>query len=547
MADARTATLDLQAKPYCPHGACRQVWNSQRFEILVVGPAGTGKTRSDLEKFFLCAMKYPGARILIIRKTRAELSETALVELENNVFPPDWRKWGGTAKRQQRSAYHLPNGSIIVPAGMDDPQKVLSSEWDRILVVEAIQLTEEDYEMLSTRCRATATPYNQIVCETNPGVPSHWLLKRAKAGKMDYFTSTHRDNPKLWDGKTQAWTTFGEHYINVVLSNLTGSRRRRLLEGVWCADEAAVFDSEVLEAHLQTYARDADYLLDIRHAKDGKARDLSLRARTLKDIRVRQERPDGTLAQLQGRLQWWGDLKPDKATGLLRPPQDRVYIIAADVSNGTGSSNSVIVVRDRNTRHKVGEWVSGTVSPRGLARVMATIGYWCGGLKGAAFAIWESNGPGQSTGKVLARALNYPLLYRRTLGADESFETSTDRLGWWSNPQTKRDAVELLRDAYANEEILNPSRQAIEEAMQWIRYPSGMMGPGHLQDETSEAKATHGDRVVADMLSELAMAIDIPTPKAADLPYDPGTADLPELLDDRDDDRDEDDDEHIDY
>lgn len=541
MSDARTATAELQAKAYAPYGACREVWNSQAFEVLVVGPAGTGKTRSDLEKLFLAMAKYDKARGLIVRKTRAELTETALPELEDRVFPPDWRTWGGTAKRQQRSVYHLPNGSIIALGGMDDPMKVLSSEWDRILVVEAVQLTEEDYEMLTSRCRNTATPYNQIVCETNPHVPSHWLLKRAKAGKMEYYTSTHKDNPKLWDESAKAWTKFGHHYLHTVLGNLTGSRRRRLLEGIWCADEAAVFDSEILERHLQDYARPADFLLAIGHRLDGKARDLSLRARTMKDITVRRVKPDDTLQQLQNHMQWWGELEKCPKTGLLRPPQDRVYIMAADVSNGTGASNSVIVIRDRNTRHKVGEWVSGTVSPRGLGRAMATIGLWCGGLKGCAYAIWEANGPGQSTGKVLARALRYPLLHRRTLGADESYETKTDRLGWWNNPQTKRDAVELLRDAYANEEILNPSKQAIEEAMQWVRYPSGAMGPGHLQDESSEAKATHGDRVVADMISEVAMAIDMPTPAPKGRPWTPGFENLEEDMDEGEHDPDADD------
>jgi hypothetical protein len=346
---------------------------------------------------------------------------------------------------------------------------------------------------------------------------------------MEYFTSTHRDNPKWVDQKTGEYTKAGRHYIEIVLGNLTGNRRRRLLEGVWCADESSVFDIDVLEEHDKVYARPPDFRLEFRHRLQGKERDVSLRARRLEDIQVKTRKPMALDAHdRQNCMYWWGEL-----SSKLRPPQDRVYIIAADISSGNGASNSVITVRDRNTRQKVGEWVSGTISPRGMGRMMAMIGHWCGGRKGSAFAIWEANGPGQSTGKVLSRVLAYPLLYRRTLGGAEAFDTSSDRLGWWNDRQSLRDGVEALRDAYANEEILNPSEPAIQEAMQWVRFPGGGMGPGHLQDESQDAKATHGDRVVADMLSEIAMGIDIPTPEDSDPPVPPG---FEGILDDNEDD-----------
>ena len=264
----------LQAKPYTPYGACREAWRSQAFEVLIYGPAGSGKTRADLEKMHLACMKHAGCRCLLVRKTRKELTETALAELEEHVFPQDWRRYFGNAKREQRSSYHYPNGSIMVAGGMDDPMKVLSSEWDRILVIEAVQLTAEDYELLSTRCRATHTPYQQIICETNPNVPQHWLLRRAKAGKMQILVSTHKDNPKYWDQEKQAYTPEGQKYIER-LGNLTGNRRRRLLLNEWCADDAAVFEYDVLERHL-AQCTDPRYRLRITHRYDGVKRDVSI-------------------------------------------------------------------------------------------------------------------------------------------------------------------------------------------------------------------------------------------------------------------------------
>jgi hypothetical protein len=49
--------------------------------------------------------------------------------------------------------------------------------------------------------------------------------------------------------------------------------------------------------------------------------------------------------------------------------------------------------------------------------------------------------------------------------------------------------------------------------MQWLRFPGGDIGPGHLQDESRDARQTHGDRVIADLMLVMGMAIDLPTPK----------------------------------
>lgn len=519
MSDIRSVTQELQAKPFTPYGACRQVWEHQGFEALIVGPAGTGKTRSDLEWLHLGNMKYPKCRSLIVRKTRAELTETALVELEDHVFAPNWRDWFGNAKREQRSSYHYPNGSILVAAGMDDPRKILSSEYDRILVVEAVQLTQEDYELLTTRCRATNTAYQKIVCETNPDVPAHWLLQRAMAGKMAMFKSTHKDNPKYWDHAKGEYTAAGLFYINNVLSNLTGNRRRRLLLGEWCADDRAVFDYEVLERHLRL-CRPPTFCLKIGHALQGSARDQSISEGKIEDITITKMALPSSTQEMQHRLLWWGALKLDPVTDLLRPPQDRVYVLSADISGGNGASNSVIGIVDRNTRKKVGEWVSATISPGGLARVLAMLGYWVGGLRGQGHLIWEANYPGPYFGRQLARVLCYPDLYRRDSRPDTASGAAGDRLGWWNDRTTKRDAVEGLRDAWARDEFSDPSEMAIQEAMQWLRWPTGDMGPGHLQDESTDAKATHGDRCIVDMMLVMGMNIDLPTPKAP-MPTDP--------------------------
>lgn len=51
--------------------------------------------------------------------------------------------------------------------------------------------------------------------------------------------------------------------------------------------------------------------------------------------------------------------------------------------------------------------------------------------------------------------------------------------------------------------FINHSEQAINEAATYITYENGGLGPAFLMEESKDAKATHGDRVIADGLSAL--------------------------------------------
>jgi phage terminase large subunit len=74
-------------RPYQPFGAALQLLLCRDPEVLISGPAGTGKSRACLEKLHLCAEKYPGMRGLIVRKSRESLTEAALFTFENKVVP----------------------------------------------------------------------------------------------------------------------------------------------------------------------------------------------------------------------------------------------------------------------------------------------------------------------------------------------------------------------------------------------------------------------------------------------------------------------------
>jgi phage terminase large subunit len=231
-------------------GANWAAFKSREPEVLLAGPAGSGKSLVWLTKLFQVADNYPGCRLLICRKARTSLTETGLVTFERDVLgPTSVILTRNPTLRRVRQSYRHPNGSEIIVGGMDKPEKVLSAEYDIVYCQEATDLTVADWETLSGRLRSGVVLYQQIVGDCNPTTPTHWLYKRQAAGVVKMFSSTHRDNPRYWDRAADSWTPDGAKYISR-LSAFTGARRARFLEGKWAAAEGLVYDGYDPQVHL---------------------------------------------------------------------------------------------------------------------------------------------------------------------------------------------------------------------------------------------------------------------------------------------------------
>lgn len=211
-------------------------------EILLAGPAGTGKTFTNLARVLQFGDTYPNARMLILRKTRHSLTETALVTWERDVLGEGHPIIAKPINRGHRHSYVFPNKSVLVTGGMDNPDKVLSSEWDLIYVNEATELDEKDWETLGSRLRANSGPYDQLIGDCNPTSPKHWLYKRCMVKKCTLYPTHHFENPRYYDYRLRAWTEAGRRYVHGRLKQLTGSRRDRFLFGKWVAAEGVVYD-----------------------------------------------------------------------------------------------------------------------------------------------------------------------------------------------------------------------------------------------------------------------------------------------------------------
>jgi hypothetical protein len=234
---------------YVPRGAALDAFHRRDPEILLAGPAGTGKSRACLEKLHLLALSNPGMRGLMVRKTGVSLTASGLVTYREQVAAEAvaagivvW--YGGS--QQEAAQYRFSNGSSITVGGMDRPSKIMSTEYDVAYVQEATELVREDWEAISTRLRYGRLSFQQLLADCNPDRPDHWLKRRCDERATLMLHSKHRDNPRLYDD-TGRLTEYGAAYMGR-LDALTGVRRLRLRDGLWVAAEGMIYADEWDEA-----------------------------------------------------------------------------------------------------------------------------------------------------------------------------------------------------------------------------------------------------------------------------------------------------------
>lgn len=245
----------LAAKPlthrFKPRGVAASLFACRADEVLMSGPAGTGKSRACLEKLHMLALMNPGMRGLIVRKTLASLGSTALVTWRQHVVVEaldtgDVEFYGGSP--QEPPQYRYRNGSTVTIGGMDKSTKIMSSEYDVAYVQEATELTETDWEALTTRLRNWRISFQQIIADCNPDRPTHWLKARAERGSTVMLESRHEDNPELYS-ENGTPTERGASYM-AKLDKLTGVRHARLRRGLWVAAEGLIYEDWDPAKHL---------------------------------------------------------------------------------------------------------------------------------------------------------------------------------------------------------------------------------------------------------------------------------------------------------
>lgn len=187
-----------------------------------------------------------------------------------------------------------------------------------------------------------------------------------------------------------------------------------------------------------------------------------------------------------------------------RPDQTQNYVFGVDISKGQGASNSVVSVVCVETREKIAEFADANTPPYDLARIVAAAATWFGGARagGRPLVVWEANGPGWDFGRQFVRTFQYPNFYVDKASGTVREKTGK-RYGWHSSREKKEQLMGLLRRAYAHGGIINHSDPALDEALSYVYYDDGGLGPAEFVKESESARMTHGDRVIADALALL--------------------------------------------
>jgi hypothetical protein len=261
---------------YAPRGGCKAVFDSRVEEVLISGPAGTGKSRACLEKLYAICLLTPNTRALILRKTLASLGSSALVTWRNFVIKEALATgtvvyYGGS--KEEPAQYRFKNGSTVTIGGLDKATRIMSTEYDIVYVQEATEITVEDLEMIKTRLRNWNISFQQLIMDCNPAGDKHWLKLRCDEKLALMIESRHEDNPRLFeecspddpDGHAYAFVPSG--YVKVterggkyiaILDALTGVRYKRLRLGLWVSAEGIVYEEFDPATHILPWQYDEE-------------------------------------------------------------------------------------------------------------------------------------------------------------------------------------------------------------------------------------------------------------------------------------------------
>lgn len=199
---------------YTPLNVYRPFHASAAKERLLVGGMGSGKTIATCADAIARALRAPGIRIVMSRKTAPEMRDTVEPEFVN-LMPPDlyaactWRRAGGHLERCE-----FPNGSEVLFRAIDDWQKFKSLNIGHLYMDEASEFDKHTVDGMRGRlrqrwptARAKELGYHDEIPEWERGVTlatnpagHDWVwehfIKNGNAERRNW-TATTLDNPHL--------------------------------------------------------------------------------------------------------------------------------------------------------------------------------------------------------------------------------------------------------------------------------------------------------------------------------------------------------------
>lgn len=165
--------------------------------MVFYGGAGSGKSYFAMQKILIKALRHK-RKVLVIRKVGNTIKDSTWALFKELAY-----KMPETIKSINKSEYTITfvNGSEFLFKGLDDPEKVKSIQGiTDIVIEEASEITEDDFDQLDLRLRAKAGML-QICLMFNPVSKANWVYKRFFENGAPEDTvichTTYSDNPHL--------------------------------------------------------------------------------------------------------------------------------------------------------------------------------------------------------------------------------------------------------------------------------------------------------------------------------------------------------------
>ena len=138
------------------------------------GARGGGKSWAVRTKAALLALRYPGIRIMVVRKTYPELRA-------NHIGPMRSLLGDAAVYRDTVKEFSFPNGSVVMFRHCQtdaDTSKYQGTETDVLFIDEATQFTEEQFLKLRACVRGVNAFPKRVYLTCNPGGVGHAFVKR---------------------------------------------------------------------------------------------------------------------------------------------------------------------------------------------------------------------------------------------------------------------------------------------------------------------------------------------------------------------------------
>ncbi|MCL2031138.1 MAG: PBSX family phage terminase large subunit [Oscillospiraceae bacterium] len=235
--------------------------------LVLMGGGGSGKSVFAGRKILERAAREPGHRLLVCRKVARTLKESCFRQLCGQAAQHYKKQLGAIRRSEPRIS--MKNGSEILFAGLDDPEKLKSIyNITGLWIEEASELSEAGFDQLDLRLRGQTRHYKQMILSFNPVSLTHWLKARffdppggARPG-VRLHHSTYRDN-RFLDGEyrrvLEGFRDTDEYYYDVYCLGRWGSTGR------------SVFNAAAVRARLEegiTPLREGQFALPARGLND---------------------------------------------------------------------------------------------------------------------------------------------------------------------------------------------------------------------------------------------------------------------------------------